>query len=103
MIVLGERLKKLRLENCLRQDQVARLVRVERSTVSLWENGLRQPSYQTLVRLADVYGVTTDFLLGRDTNKLLDLSGLSAIEGTMIAQLVATMTAKNKKLEEIGQ
>lgn len=103
MIVLGERLKKLRLENCLRQDQVARLVQVERSTVSLWENDLRQPAYQTLVRLADVYAVTTDFLLGRDTNKLLDLSGLSAIEGTMITQLVATMTAKNKKLEEIGQ
>lgn len=103
MIIIGERLKKLRLGNCLRQDQVARLVRVERSAVSLWENGLRQPSYQTLVRLADVYGVTTDFLLGRDTNKLLDLSGLSAIEETMITQLVATMAAKNKKLEEIEQ
>lgn len=103
MIVLGERLKKLRLENCLRQDQVARLVQVERSTVSLWENGLRQPAYQTLVRLADVYGVTTDFLLGRDTNKLLDISGLSSIEGTIITQLVATMAAKNKKLEEIEQ
>lgn len=103
MMILGERLKKLRLDNCLRQEQVARLARVERSTVSLWENGLRQPSYQTLVRLADVYGVTTDFLLGRDTNRLLDLSGLSAIEETMITQLVATMTAKNKKLEEMRQ
>ena len=100
MVVFGERLKSLRLQNHLQQEQVARLVGVERSTVSMWENDLRQPSYTTLVRLADVYGVTTDFLLGRTSNSPIDLSGLTAAEAALINQLVANMTAKNKILEE---
>ncbi len=100
MVVFGEHLKSLRLQNHLQQEQVARLVRVERSTVSMWENDLRQPSYTTLVRLADVYGVTTDFLLGRTDNSPIDLSGLTTAEAALISQLVASMTAKNKKLEE---
>ncbi len=55
IIALGDRLKKLRTENHLRQDQIARLVGVERSSVSLWESNLRQPSYSTLVRLAKLF------------------------------------------------
>ena len=101
IIELGDRLRKLRMENHLRQDQVARLVGVERSSVSLWEVNLRQPSYTTLVRLANLYGVTTDYLLGRVDDRLLDLSGLTSIEVALVAQLVAEMTAKNKKLEEL--
>lgn len=101
IIELGDRLRKLRMENHLRQDQVARLVGVERSSVSLWKGNLRQPSYTTLVRLANLYGVTTDYLLGRVDDRLLDLSGLTSIEVALVAQLVAEMTAKNKKLEEL--
>lgn len=100
MIFFGARLKKLRLDNRLRQDQFARLVGVERSTVSLWENDLRQPAYQTLVRIAEVFGVSTDYLLGRANSALLDLSGLTAAESALISQIVANMTEKNKKLEE---
>ena len=101
IIELGDRLRKLRMENHLRQDLVARLVGVERSSVSLWEGNLRQPSYTTLARLANLYGVTTDYLLGRVDDRLLDLSGLTSIEVALVAQLVAEMTAKNKKLEEL--
>lgn len=101
MVIVGDMLKKLREEKHMGQAQVARLVGVERSSVSLWENNLRQPSYATLVRLANLYGVTTDFLLGRADGRLLDLSGLTTAEATMIAQLVASMTDKNKKMEEL--
>lgn len=101
IVELGERLKTLRIENHLRQDQVARLVNVDKSSISLYETGMRQPSYTTLVRLADVFNVTTDYLLGRKNSSPLDLSGLTATEATMISQLVSSMTDKNKKLEEL--
>lgn len=100
VVGIGHKLKELRIGNSLQQDQVARLVGVERSTVSLWENDLRQPSFALLVRLADLYGVTTDYLLGRTNSRSLDLSGLTADEAAMISQLVASMTAKNRRLEE---
>ena len=83
----------------MRQDQVARLVNVEKSSISMYETGMRQPSYTTLVRLADVFNVTTDYLLGRTNSSPVDLSGLTAAEAAMINQLVTAMTEKNKELE----
>ena len=99
IIELGERLKALRTENHLRQDQVARLVNVEKSSISMYETGMRQPSYTTLVRLADVFNVTTDYLLGRTNSSPVDLSGLTAAEAAMINQLVTAMSEMNKELE----
>lgn len=101
IIELGERLKMLRIENHLRQDQVARLINVDKSSISLYETGMRQPSYATLVRLADVFNVSTDYLLGRTNSSPVDLSGLTAAEAAMINQLVTAMTKKNKELEEL--
>ena len=102
MIVdLGEKLKQLRTEKHLRQDQVACLINVERSSISLWENDLRQPTYTALVKLATLYGVTTDYLLGCSNQRTVDISGLTAAEAAMISDLVVSMTAKNKKLEEL--
>lgn len=101
VVELGEKLKQLRTEKHLRQDQVACLINVERSSISLWENDLRQPTYTALVKLATLYGVTTDYLLGCSNDRTVDVSGLTAVEAAMISDLVASMTAKNKKLEEL--
>ena len=102
IIGIGCRIKQLRIDNGLQQEQVAKLANVERSTISLWENDLRQPSFVGLVRLADVFGVTTDYLLGRTDSRSLDISGLTADEAAMVSQLVASMTAKNHLLEQRG-
>ena len=101
IVELGEKLKQLRTEKHLRQDQVACLINVERSSISLWENDLRQPTYTALVKLATLYGVTTDYLLGCSNDRTVDISGLTAAEAAMISDLVASMTAKNKKMEEL--
>lgn len=101
VIELGKRLRNLRIEKHLRQDQVARLVSVEKSSISMYETGMRQPSYTTLVRLADVFNVSTDYLLGRTINSTIDLSGLTAAEVAIIIQLVTSMTDKNRKLEDM--
>lgn len=101
VVELGEKLKQLRTEKHLRQDQVACLINVERSSISLWENDLRQPTYTALVKLATLYGVTTDYLLGCSNDRTIDVSGLTAAEAAMISDLVASMTAKNKKMEEL--
>lgn len=77
---LSVRLKELRLEKRLQQDQLAALVILEKSSISMYENDMRQPSFKTLVRLADVLNVTTDFLLGRTSSSPIDLSGLTTAE-----------------------
>lgn len=63
------RLKELRENAGLSQDSLAKQVGVSQSTVGNWEAGTREPNFSTLQRLADFFGVSTDYLLGRDTDK----------------------------------
>ncbi len=100
IIDLSTRLKQLRMDKRLRQEQVARLVGVSKGAISAYETDIRQPSYDVLIRLANLYRVSTDYLLGRTDDRSLDISGLTAHEAAIVSELVASMTAKNQKLEE---
>ncbi len=102
IVELSVRLRELRLDKRLRQDQVARLVGVSKGAISAYETDIRQPSYEVLIRLANLYRVSTDYLLGRTDDRSLDISGLTAHEAALIAELVASMSVKNQKMEEIG-
>lgn len=63
--MLNERLVKLRLEKKLTQDELAHILGISRSALSLYETNKRQPDFQMLCRLADFFGVSLDYLLGR--------------------------------------
>lgn len=101
IIDLAPRLRQLRLDKHLRQEQVAALIGIDKSTVSAYENDLRQPSCEILVRFANLYRVSVDFLLGRNEDQTLDVSGLTGAEIALVRDLVASMSAKNQKLEEL--
>ncbi|HWI53537.1 MAG TPA: helix-turn-helix transcriptional regulator [Symbiobacteriaceae bacterium] len=64
--VLGPRLRQLREGHGLVLQDVANLFGTSRNVPSQWEGGQREPSYEHLVKLADFYGVTVDWLLGRE-------------------------------------
>ena len=58
---VGKKLKKLRLENRLSQQNLADKIFVNRSAVAKWENGLGLPSEESLERLAELFGVSKEF------------------------------------------
>ena len=62
---LGLRLKHLRIEKGLTQEELAEKVGLKKPTISCYESDKRQPDYNTLMKLADIFGVTIDGLLGR--------------------------------------
>ena len=64
---LGARLKKLRKEARLTQETVARKLHTSRGSISMYENGRRQPPYDLLIGMADLYQVNLDFLLGKSS------------------------------------
>ena len=67
---LSERLKELRKEKNLRQEHVAVALDISMSSYCNYEQGKREPTASVIVRMADYYDVTTDYLLGRsDTRK----------------------------------
>jgi transcriptional regulator with XRE-family HTH domain len=73
----GKRLRQLRKEKGLTQAELAKLLSIGESTVSFYESGKRQPDYETLIRLAEVFNVSVDYLLGRTT-----LDGTKRIDGS---------------------
>jgi transcriptional regulator with XRE-family HTH domain len=95
----GDRIRRLREEKNFKQVQVAELLGVNRKAISHYENNLREPSYEILIRMADLYHVRTDYLLGYDSVRLIDASGLSDREFSLITALVADLTEKNQKLK----
>lgn len=60
------RLKELRLKKGLTQTELGEKVGVKQSTFTNWENGKREPSYENLVKLADLLEVSLDSLFGRE-------------------------------------
>lgn len=67
MTVLGNRIRRLRKEANLTQVQLGKLLDCSSSTISLYEGGQRSPDTHMLIRLADVFDVSVDYLLGRVT------------------------------------
>ena len=62
---LAERLKELRKERCVRQEQVAVALDISMSAYCNYEQGKREPTASVLWRMADYYDVSVDYLLGR--------------------------------------
>lgn len=66
---MGETLAALRKEKKLGQKELAALLNLSVSTISNYEKGVHAPDFDTLCKMADFYGVTTDYLLGRTASR----------------------------------
>lgn len=67
--MLSDKLKTLRVTTTkLTQSEFAKKIDVARTTYAMYEQGHREPDYETLQRIADYYDVTIDYLLGRSEN-----------------------------------
>lgn len=91
---MGNKLKDLRKQKRLTQKQVADRIGLAISAVSSYEAGTRYPSYDVLIKLARIFHVSTDYLLGMTDKKEIDVSGLNDEEAEAISQLVNIL--KNK-------
>lgn len=60
------RIRELRKDSALTLKELANKIGVAESTLSLYETGGREPDYATLLRIANYFRVSTDYLLGRD-------------------------------------
>ena len=65
MNIFGNQVKKIRRERGLRQKDLAEILKVAQSTIANYEQGIRFPDEGMLRRLADIFGVSVDYLLGR--------------------------------------
>lgn len=71
-----ERIKSLRKSKGITMKKLGELIGVAESTVSLYENGKRQPDYSTLLKIAEIFNVTADYLLGNDSSPTPSKKGI---------------------------
>jgi len=60
----SERLKQLRINNKLTQEELAQKIGLSRHAVTGYENGKREPSIKTILALSELFECSTDYLLG---------------------------------------
>ena len=95
MLPLNENIKKLRIARGLNQVEFARVMGVSKQCVSNWENDNVMPSIEMLIKIADFFNVTTDYILGRDGKTYIDVSGLSDEQISHISLIVSDMSKLN--------
>ena len=75
--MLGERLFLLRTQNGMSQIKLADILGKSKQSISNWENNNILPSIDMLVKLSDIFQVSTDYLLELDDRRRLDVTGLT--------------------------
>ncbi len=92
---LSENIKKLRLLRGLNQVQFAKIMNVTKQCVSNWENDNVLPSIEMLSKLADFFSTSTDYLLGRSTEKIIDVSKLNDEQISHIKLIINDLSKQN--------
>lgn len=94
--MLNERIREIRTAKKMSQVELANILGVTKQSVSNWENDNIQPSVEMLIKLAKALSVSSDYLLGIDERRYLDITGLSESEAQHIQFLIDDI--KNRKI-----
>lgn len=86
--MIADRIKQLRISSGMTQSELAKKLNITRSSVNAWEMGLSTPSTTYIVELAQLFHVSSDFLLGLSESATLDISSLSDREIQLIHELI---------------
>ena len=97
-MLIGDRIKQLRTDAKMTQPELAAKLEVTRSAVATYENNTRQPSFHILVRLAEIFHVSTDYLLLGNKDDSLDVSGLSIDQKMIISNLIKNFKETNETM-----
>lgn len=100
MVNFGGILKSLRQQAGLTQKQLAERLWISKATVSYYEQSLRSPSPEILVKIANVFHVSTDYLLGREgKSQTLDITELTDEDIALLQDMIAHLRKKNNALK----
>lgn len=93
----GEILKKLRKSRALTQKELGSRLGLSKAVISKYENGMGYPTFDVLIRMAEEFGVTTDYMLGVAGGKTVDVSGLSESQVETVHKIIAEFNKSNRK------
>lgn len=95
--MVADRIKFLREQMQLTQTDLAKRLGITRSSVNAWEMGISIPSTQYIVELANIFSVSTDFLLNVDSTCTISVRGLTEEDVALVYGLVSHLRNKNEE------
>ena len=97
MVDFGKTLKTLRQNAGLTQKQLAERLWLSKATVSYYEQSVRYPSPEVLIKFSKVFHVSTDYLLGiEDKKQVLDVTDLTDEDIRLLEDTIVLLRRKNK-------
>lgn len=95
--MVAERIRYLREHKGLSQADLAKRLGISRSSVNAWELGISLPSTQYIVELANVFKVSTDYLLCVDNTASISVKGLTDHDIEMVHSLICHLNSQNRR------
>ena len=86
--MFNERLRELRTASGLSQVDLAEKLGVSKQSVSNWENDNIQPSIDMLLKISRTFNVSTDFLLGEDNHRYIEVPKLTKSQIHHVQQII---------------
>ena len=90
----GNILKKLRQENNLTQDELAKKINTSRSNIANYENDKNMPSVDILEKLSHTFNCSTDYLMGKTNKKNIDTNDMNSIKNYYEEKINVTLENK---------
>lgn len=87
--IIAKRLSELRKEKKYTQDEIAEKIKVKRATIANYESGNRAPDYETIIKLADIYGVSCDYIIRGVESEFADINRITGLSNESIKALEA--------------
>ena len=87
--MIADRIKTLREQNGYTQASLAKQLSITRASVNAWEMGISVPSTQYIVELANIFKVSTDFLLGVNSTATIRVDGLADDDIELVQNLIS--------------
>lgn len=98
MVLLGEKIKRLRNSQNMTQTELAERLNITKSTVSSYENDSRLPSYDVLIKMAQLFNVTIDSLLMDERKGVyFDIDYMTDEQVAVISQLIDIFRTTNMR------
>lgn len=95
--MVADRIKTLREQKDLTQTELAKLLGITRSSVNAWEMGISTPSTQYIVELAQIFKVSTDYLLCINNSATVSVAGLDEKDVQLVHAVIEHLKKKNSK------
>ena len=103
MFDFGLRIKELREQHKLSQEQLGRRIDRSKSVISSYENNIKIPPLDILTKIAVIFNVSLDYLVGIDKNEMISIDGLTEQQKILLQTLVFEFKDKGKCVDGLSE